>query len=76
MSGIWLTILGFVNGAISLFNKALDWVKELKFVNYGRELQQAEDAKREAQITRETSEILAEDRTKEQTAKRMDEGTF
>ena len=76
MSSIWITVVGLVNGVVKLFNGLLDYFKELKWVNIGKSLNQAEIAKEEAQITRETSEIINEDRTKEDTANRMDDGTF
>ena len=76
MEGIWLTVLGLVGGIVRGFNKVLDWFKEIKWTNVGKELEQAEAAKHEAEVIRETSEIIAEDRTREETVKRMEDGTF
>lgn len=76
MGSIWLTILGLFNGVVSAFNKVLEWFKEAKWTNIGKSLEQAEIAKQEAEATRVSSEIIAEERTREQTAKRMEDGTF
>lgn len=76
MTSLWLTVLGLINGAVSLFNKVLDYIRSAKLISQGKSLEQAEIAKQESEAQRKASEVLAEDRTREQTAKRMDEGTF
>jgi len=76
MEKLWAVILGAVNGVIRFFNGILDWFRETNWISQGKALEQAEAAKREAQLTRETSEILSEDRTKEDTTKRLEDGTF
>ena len=76
MGTLWMTILGLFSGIVSLVNKALDFFKTSSLINRGKVLEQAEQAKREAELERETTKIILENRTKEDTIKRMDEGSF
>ena len=76
MGTLWMTILGLFSGIVSLVNKALDFFKTSSLINRGKVMEQAEQAKREAELERETTKIILENRTKEDTIKRMDEGSF
>lgn len=42
----------------------------------GRALEQGDIAKRDAEVTREASEILAKEVTKDQTIEKLKDGTF
>lgn len=73
----WLTtILGLFNGLMGFVNRALDYLKEMRLVAWGREQHAADLAKDEIEINRKQTEILNQDRTKEDVAKRLEDGTF
>jgi hypothetical protein len=73
----WLTtILGLANGIIGLFSRALDYLKEIRLINWGKEQHAADLAKEEIEINRKQTEILNQDRTKADVVKRMEDGTF
>lgn len=73
----WITtILGFLSSLSQIISKVLDYFREKNLINQGKALQQAEIAKDEININREQTEILSQDRTKEETIKRLEDGTF
>ena len=61
--------MGFVN-------RALDYLKEMRLVAWGREQHAADLAKDEIEINRKQTEILNQDRTKADVVKRMEDGSF
>lgn len=69
-------ILGLVKGIVSLFNKSVEWFKEKALIKMGRELQTAEQAKEEIEINRKQTEILTQERTKEDVVKKLESGKF
>ena len=75
-SGIWVTILGLLSGLVSIFSKVMEDLKKEELKNQGKIEQQAEIAKDEVEKTREQTEILTQDRTREDVVKRLDDGTF
>lgn len=76
----WATItsaiLGLVRGIVSLFNKSIEWFKEKALIRMGRELESGDIAKEEVEITRKQTEILTQDRTKEDVVKKLEDGKF
>lgn len=76
MGGIWVTILGLLSGLVSIFSKVMEDLKKQDLKNQGKIEQQAEIAKDELEKSREQNEILVQDRTREDVAKRLDDGTF
>lgn len=70
------TILGAFNALGGLLGRLLDIVKENTLVNWGREQHAADLAKEELEINRKQTEILNQDRTKEDTVKRLEDGSF
>lgn len=75
-ASITSAVLGLVRGIITLFNKSVEWFKEKALIKMGRDLEAAELAKKEIDINREQTEILTQDRSKKDTEKRLEEGTF
>lgn len=69
-------ILGLLNGALGLFNRLVDYFKELRLISWGEEKAKAELAKEEIEINRRQTEILSQDRTKEDVIKKMEDGSF
>lgn len=76
MISITTIILGLFNGALGLFNKMIEYVKEVRLINFGREQQVSDLAKEEIEINRKQTEILSQERTKEEVIKKMEDGTF
>ena len=70
------TILSFLGGIWSFATKVLDYIREKSLVAMGRSLEQGDLAKNEAEVVRTTSEILAKEVTKEETVKKLKDGTF
>ena len=76
MVSITTIILGLLNGALGLFNKLIEYAKEIRLINFGREQQVSDLAKEEIEINRKQTEILTQDRTKEDVIKKMENGDF
>lgn len=69
-------ILGLVKGIVSLFNKSIEWFKEKALIRMGRELESGDIAKEEVEINRKQTEILTQERTKEDVEKKLEQGNF
>ena len=76
LGGIWSTILGLVSGIIAIVARVLEQMKKDELINQGREREQADIAKEEINVNREQTEILTKDQTREETVKKLDDGTF
>ena len=76
MLSITSIILGLFNGALGLFNKLIEYAKEVRLINFGREQQVSDLAKEEIEINRKQTEILTQERTKEEVIKKMEDGSF
>lgn len=76
MGSLWTQLLGFGVELIKLFNRVLDFFKRKIAVEEGRQLEQAEIAKYQEQLTRETSEIILAERSEEETKKRLEDGSY
>ena len=74
--GLLSSILGIFSTLGSLLGRFFDIVKENTLVNWGREQHAADLAKEELEINRKQTEILNQDRTKEDTVKRLEDGSF
>jgi hypothetical protein len=76
MEGFIGIVLGFLSGFFKTATKVLELIKAKQFRDQGRQAEQAEQAKQEVQITREQTEIILEDRKREDTVKKLEDGTF
>lgn len=73
----WITvILGFLSGLFKSLTGILDVIKSQDLINRGKEEQQTEIAKDEIEINREQTQILSQERTREETIKKLEDGTF
>lgn len=73
----WLTaILEFFNGIVDIFRKYLDSKKSDELIDQGKELQNADLAKKEIESVREQTEILTKDVSKEDLIKQLESGEF
>lgn len=70
------SILGFFAGVFKALGRVLDMIRTRRDVNQGRALEQAEQAKRENELMRKETEVLTENRTKDDVAKKLENGTF
>lgn len=75
-NGLWVTLLGLFSGLVQVFARVLEQLKRDELVTQGKELQQAEIAKDEIEVNRQQTEILTKDQTREETAKKLEDGTF
>lgn len=69
-------ILGLVKGIFSLIGKALDYAKETRLVNWGKQLFQQELSKEQIEAQEQQTEVLTQNRTKANTESRLESGTF
>jgi short-subunit dehydrogenase len=74
--GLWATILGLVSGIVSIITQVLEKIKKDELIRQGREQEQADIAKEEINVTREQTEILTKDQTREETIKKLEDGNF
>jgi hypothetical protein len=70
------TIVGFVSGLFQSLSKLLDIFKTTKNIEQGRQLEQAEQAKRESKLTRKETVVLTEKRTKKDVIQKLKNGKF
>lgn len=69
-------IVGFASGFFKSLVRVLDMLKAKANINTGKALEQAEQAKQEAELNRKQTEILVQNRTKDETIKKLENGTF
>ena len=74
--GLISSILGIFSALGSLLGRFFEIVRENTLVNWGREQHAADLAKEELEINRKQAEILNQDRTKQDTVSRLEDGTF
>jgi hypothetical protein len=73
---LWAALVGMMTGLAKVFSKALELWKTEEMIQQGKSLQQAEIAKEEVAINRETSEIIAADVPEEETIRKLENGSF
>lgn len=76
MFSFWSTVITFIGGIVSFFNKGLEYLKTKENIEQGRKEQAAEIAQKQAEIARKQAEVISQNQTKEQTEKKLDSGTF
>lgn len=72
----WTVLLGFLTGFFNTASRIFDFLKTKQVLDQGRKLEQAEQAKTEVELAREQTEILTRDQTREDTIKKMEDGSF
>lgn len=75
-TGLWSSLIGIFGGLFGLVSKVLEHLKEKQLINHGIEIERAAQLKREAEIARKQTEVILEEETKEETSKRLKDGTF
>jgi hypothetical protein len=72
MSYIFYALSGF----FELINKMFDWIRHKTSIEEGKKLKEAEIIKENEVIVKEQTEILIQDRTKDEVIDKMEKGTF
>lgn len=79
-NSIWLAIINLAINAFSVFGKIFDYYKDKKITDTAIEKSKAEEKNKILQAEKETvlkqSEILVNDRKKEEIEKKLENGTF
>lgn len=69
-------ILGFLSGFFSVFSRILEYFKKEELKNEGKTELTKEIAVKEVEITRKQTEVLIKDEKREDTIKKLENGTF
>ena len=69
-------ILGFLSGFFSVFSRILEYFKKQELKNEGKTELTKEIAVKEVEITRKQTEVLIKDEKREDTIKKLENGTF
>ena len=69
-------ILGFLSGFFSVFSRILEYFKKEEIKNEGKNEIVKEIAIKEVEINRRQTEVLIKDEKKEDTIKKLENGTF
>lgn len=69
-------ILGFLSGFFSVFSKILEYFKKEEIKNEGKNEVVKEIAVKEVEINRRQTEVLIKDEKREDTIKKLENGTF
>lgn len=70
------TILAFFTSIFKFGMNIFEYIKSSELISQGKNEQQAELAKEEIEINRQQTEILSQEVTKEETIKKLEDGTF
>lgn len=70
------TILAFFTSIFKFGMNIFEYIKSSELISQGKNEQQAELAKEEIEINRKQTEILSQEVTKEETIKKLEDGTF
>lgn len=70
------SIFGAISNLFEFFNKLFDWFKQKDAVEHGKNLKEIEIIKTNDVVEKEQTEILIQDRTKEEVIDKMEKGTF
>lgn len=69
-------ILGLLSGFFSVFSRILEYFKKEELKNEGKTEVIKEIAVKEVEITRKQTEVLIKDEKREDTIKKLENGTF
>lgn len=80
---MWTTILGLFSGLFNLALRVLEMIKEQKLIQKGIDIEktknmelESKQAKSEAELVRQQSEILLGDSSKKELIEKMEKGKF
>jgi len=68
--------IAIAQNLLSVMAKFMDYVKSKQWMDFGKQQAEAEIAKEQTSIVREQTKVLVEDRSIEDTKKKLDDGTF
>jgi hypothetical protein len=72
----WFTIIGLASKLFSFFGKAVEYFKESRLIQLGKNQKSAEIIIKEDEIRDKHIEIIMKPETKEETTKKLDDGKF
>jgi hypothetical protein len=73
----WIaSVMSILSSLSKLATKLLDYFKEKKLIEQGKTLEKAEIAIHELEINKKQTEIIMKDQSKEETVKKLKDGTF
>lgn len=70
------TLLAFFTSIFKFGMNIFEYIKSSELISQGKNEQQAELAREEIEINRKQTEILSQEVTKEETIKKLEDGTF
>lgn len=68
--------MGILSSLSKLATGILDYFREKKLVEQGKTLEKAEIAVHELEVSKEQTKIIMKDQSKEETVKKLKDGTF
>jgi translation initiation factor IF-3 len=69
-------LISIAQNLLSAIAKIMDYVKSKQWMDMGKQQAEAEIAKEQTSIVREQTSVLVEDRTVEDTKKKLESGEF
>jgi len=69
-------LIAIAQNLLSVMAKFMDYVKSRQWMEIGKQQAEAEIAKEQTSIVREQTKVLVEDRSIEDTKKKLEDGTF
>lgn len=69
-------MIGFLFQLFEFFNKMFDWFKRHEAIEHGKKLKEIEIIEENKEVEKEQTQILLQDRTKEEVVDKMEKGTF
>jgi hypothetical protein len=70
------SVVAAIASFFSFFSKLLDWFKNKEAVNHGKNLKEVEIIKQNDEVEKEQTNVLIQDRTKDEVIEKMEKGTF
>jgi len=70
------SFIALITSIFSIFGKALDIYKQKELIDQGKILKESEIIQENSELEKKQTEIIIQDRTKEEVIEKMKKGTF
>lgn len=70
------SVVAAIASFFGFFSKLLDWFKNKEAVDHGKNLKEVEIIKQNDEVEKEQTNVLIQDRTKDEVIEKMEKGTF
>ena len=70
------SVVAAIASFFGFFSKLLDWFKNKEAVDHGKSLKEVEIIKQNDEVEKEQTNVLIQDRTKDEVIEKMEKGTF